>query len=62
MVAYTLVQILCIYAVDKLREHLNLFLYNELLHTSYKGLVNSLDRVSAILFVAHTLLQHKTDE
>ena len=62
VVAHALVQILCIDAVDKLREHLNLFLHYELFHTSYKGLVYSLNRVSATLFVTHTLLQHETDE
>lgn len=62
MVAHALVQILYINAVYKLREHLNLFLNYELIHTSYKGLVYSLNRVSATLFVTHTLLQHETDE
>lgn len=62
MVAHALVQILCIDAVDELREHLNIFLNYELLHTSYKRLVYFLNRVSATLFVTHTLLQHETDE
>jgi len=62
VVAHALVQILCIDAVDELREHLNIFLNYELLHTSYKGLVYFLNRVSATLFVTRTLLQHETDE